>query len=88
MDKRNEHIELGEIDIPKEYAKFNDKQKKAICYKLIDTLLYDIDRYLDPKFNRITFLEDVLKSSLMTNEELENFEVAQVLLDCLKHLND
>jgi hypothetical protein len=84
---RDEHIELGFIDIPKAYLDFTVKQKKAVCNKIIDLLLIDIDKNLDPTINRITFLDEVLESSLATNEEDEEYIVCQVLFDCRKYLN-
>ena len=85
---REEHIELGYFDIPKAYADFTVKQKKAVCIKIIDVLLEHIDKNLDPTINRISFLDDVLESSLMTNEEDEEYIVCQVLFDCRKLIND
>lgn len=85
---REEHIELGYFDIPKAYADFTVKQKKAVCIKIIDVLLEHIDKNLDPTINRISFLDDVLESSLMTNEEDEEYTVCQVLFDCRKLIND
>ena len=84
---REDHIELGFIDIPKAYPTFTVKQKKAVCNKIIDLLLIDIDKHLDPTINRISFLDEVLESSLMTNEEDEEYIVCQVLFDCRKYLN-
>ena len=88
MTKNREHIELGYFDIPKAYADFTVKQKKAVCIKIIDVLLEHIDKNLDPTINRITFLDEVLESSLMTNEEDEEYTVCQVLFDCRKLIND
>ena len=47
-----------------------------------------IDKELDPEINRISFLDDVLESSLMSNEEDEEYTVCQVLFDCRKLIND
>jgi hypothetical protein len=85
--KRN-HEEIGFIDIPKEYCLFNDKQKRVICNKIIDTLLTTIDRDLDPLINRIQFLDEVLESSIISNEDLEQYEICQCLSDIKKILNE
>jgi hypothetical protein len=82
------HIELGWIDIPKNYNQYTIKQKEVICNRLIDLLLLEIDRELDPTINRISFLDEVLESSLISNEHLEQYEVCEVLLDCRKLLNE
>ena len=44
MSNKEDHIELGFIDIPKAYSTFTPTQKKAVCNKLIDLLLTDIDK--------------------------------------------
>ena len=82
------NIEVGYIDIPIEYLKFSPERKKEVCINIIDLLLLDIDRHLAPEINRITFLNDVFESSLISNEDLEQYEVCEVLKDCRKELND
>ena len=64
----SDNIELGFIDIPKAYLDFTSKQKKAVCNKIIDLLLQDIDKHLDKTISRITFLDEVLESSIESNE--------------------
>jgi hypothetical protein len=88
MGNKDEHIELGFIDIPKDYPDFTAKQKKVVCIKIVDVLLRHIDKELDPTINRISFLDEVLESSLMTNEQDEEYIVCQVLFDCRKLIND
>lgn len=84
---KEEEIDLGHIDIPIDYSKLNNKQKSAICDNLIDTLLMSIDRILPPEINRIQFLDEVLISSIETNNELEQYEVSQTLYDMRKRLD-
>lgn len=85
-----EQINLGWIDIPLAYSTFNDKKKIVLCDSLIDKLLIYIDKELEnqPYINRITFLNEILDSSLQANIDLECYEVAQVIYDCKKRLNE
>lgn len=85
--KRN-HEEIGYIDIPKEYCDFTDTEKRIVCNKIIDMLLTTIDRELDPVINRITFLDEVLESSIISNEELEQYEICECLKDIRNILNE
>ena len=87
MKMKREQIDLGYIDIPKEYFNFTARQKKAVCNKLIDTLLKVLDKELDPTINRFTFLDEIFESSIETNNEVEQYEVSAVLNDCRKQLN-
>ena len=82
-----EEMDLGEIDIPLNYSKLNRKQKMAICDHLIDTILMSIDNILPAEINRIQFLNEVLESSIESNNELEQYEVSQTLYDMKKRLD-
>lgn len=81
-------VNIGNIDIPSDYFEYDVKKKKEVCEDLLDVLYLYVDRELDEKYNRIEFLKDVLISSLETNVQLETYEVAAVLNDCLKILNE
>lgn len=81
-------IEVGYIDIPIDYIKFTKKQKEIVCENIIDVLLKYIDKELEPTINRIEFLDDVFDSTLDTNVQLENYEVAAVIRDCRKIINE
>ena len=81
-------IEVGYIDIPKNYIKMKDAQKKQVCNIIIDKLYAYLDGELDPVLNRIDFLNDVFDSTLESNVEMEYYEVAATIRDCKKILNE
>jgi hypothetical protein len=83
-----EHDEIGFIDIPKDYCDFTKRERRALCNKLIDMLLTVIDRELNPVINRITFLDQVLESSIISNEHLEQYEICECLKDIRTILNE
>ena len=86
---KREKIELGFINIPQAYFSFSTKQKKAICDKAIDKLLEYIDTNIDdPTINRIQFLDEILESSIESNNEVDAYEVSGFLNDCRKMLNE
>jgi hypothetical protein len=85
---RREQDDIGFIDIPQQYCQFTEKEKRAVCNKLIDMLLTTLDRELDPVINRITFLDHILESSIISNEELEHYEICQCLVDIRTILNE
>jgi len=89
MDKRAQRKFIGWLDIPTEYMKYDDETKLVFCSDLIDTMLRLIEKDLSkaPEINRINFLIQVIESSLITNENLENYEVCCVLKDCLNVIN-
>jgi hypothetical protein len=85
---KREQAEIGFIDIPKDYCEFTKREKHALCNKVIDMLLTTIDKELDPVINRITFLDEILESSIISNEHLEQYEICQCLKDIRTILNE
>jgi hypothetical protein len=81
-------IEVGYIDIPINYINFTNKQKNIVCENIVDILYKYIDKELEPTINRLEFLDDVFDSTLDTNVEQENYEVAAVIRDCRKLINE
>jgi hypothetical protein len=81
-------IEVGYIDIPIDYINFTKKQKNIVCENIVDVLYKYIDKELEPTINRLEFLDDVFDSTLDTNVEQENYEVAAVIRDCRKLINE
>jgi hypothetical protein len=81
-------IEVGYIDIPINYINFTNKQKNIVCENIVDILYKYIDKELEPTINRLEFLDDVFDSTLDTNVEEENYEVAAVIRDCRKLINE
>ena len=81
-------IEVGYIDIPINYINFTNKQKNIVCENIVDVLYKYIDKELEPTINRLEFLDDVFDSTLDTNVEQENYEVAAVIRDCRKLINE
>lgn len=88
MAKKKEQIDIGYMDLPADYSSFSDDEKKKICDNLIDLLFLTIDQSLPKEINRLTFVQKVFESSLITNEEDENYEVCQVILHCLEKLKE
>jgi hypothetical protein len=83
-------INIGYMDVPINYHSYSQEIKDAFCNNFIDSMLHIIEKELSrtPEINRIYFLEQILQSSLITNENLENYEVCHIINDCLKKLND
>jgi len=86
----DEQIELGFVDIPKNYLKLSEKQKNMLADRMIDTVLTFIERELQqlPEVNRMDFLQQVLDSSIKTNVEHELYEIAAVFQRCKERINE
>lgn len=80
-------VDIGELQIPANYFVMTKRQKKALCNKIIESLLIAIEKNFDPQYNRIDILDEMLESSIITNQEDENYEICQVLADVKDLLN-
>lgn len=80
-------IRLGMIDVPNDYFDLNDDAKNELCEVLLDKLYLFIDERLEQGHDRIEFLREVLISSLESNEQYEQYEICQVINDCIKLLD-
>ena len=76
------------IHFPPDYFNFTEEEKKDFCLNLIDVLLFQIDKNINPELNRITFLNDIFDLTLQSNEQDELYESCAIIKDCKKHLND
>jgi hypothetical protein len=79
--RNDDSVDIGELKIPVDYFKFTDKQKVSLCNTIIDSMLYIIEKNVEPEFDRMEILDGIIESSIITNLEDENYEVVQVLSD-------
>ena len=86
--RTNNHIKVGELEIPADYFKLPDEDKKEICSFLLDTILNILEKELSPMAEKKQVLNFLLESSIMTNEMDETYEVAAVLRDIKKLLDE
>jgi hypothetical protein len=75
------HVKVGEVEIPTDYWSMEQGAKTVFCLTIIDSMLTILDKQIRPDVNRMDVLDLLLKSSIMTNEFEENYEVCQVLQD-------
>ena len=85
---KNKSVKVGEIEIPTDYWSMNEDEKTVFCLTLMDGMLTLLDKQVRPDVNKMDVLNLLLKSSIMTNEFEENYEVAQVLFDIKKIIDE
>jgi hypothetical protein len=83
-----DHITLGFIDIPVTYWNMTQKDKDKLCNKMIRALIRKLDEDLNPEINRIAALDDIMESSILSNEMEENYEICEVFQNIRKILNE
>lgn len=82
------HIKVGELEVPIDYFKFNKNEKELLCIEIMDAMLHLLDRQLKPDLDRIKILDKLLESSIITNQEQEEYEICQVLMDIRTIMNE
>lgn len=81
-------IQVGNLDVPKDYFDFSVEDKKELCIEVMDAMLTVLDRNLSKGINRIDVLDSILENSILINQLNENYEVCQVLSDIRNLLNE
>jgi hypothetical protein len=82
------NIKVGYMDIPEDYFELDSVNKEVICLVLMDRLLTLIDRQFDEEYNRIAILNKLIDSTIESNINDEAYEIAAVLRDIKKVLNE
>lgn len=85
MKTRNQKI--GEIEIPTDYFDMTAEQKHDVCLGLFEVMIDALNRTAKPEYDRFMILDKLLDSSIQTNVEEENYEVAAVLRDIQTLIN-
>jgi hypothetical protein len=82
------HVKVGYMDIPEDYFELDNINKETVCLVLMERLLTLVDRQFDEQYDRIAILNKLIDSSIESNIIDETYEVAAVLRDIKKVLND
>ena len=75
------HVKVGELEVPVDYFKYDKEDKEILCNEIMDMMLHILDRQLRPDIDRMQILDKLLESSIITNQEQEEYEICQVLKD-------
>jgi hypothetical protein len=82
------HIKVGELEVPIDYFRYDKETKSIVCEEILDAMLHMLDRELKPDLDRIEILDRLLESSIITNQEQEQYEICQVLMDIRTLINE
>lgn len=84
---KNRH-NIGFIDVPTDYFTLPQDDKDIICNSILESMLYILEEHMSPEINTLNILNTIIDTSIMINEHDENYEVAGVLYDIKKIIND
>jgi hypothetical protein len=82
------HVKVGELEVPVDYFKYDKEDKEILCNEIMDMMLHILDRQLRPDIDRMQILDKLLESSIITNQEKEEYEICQVLKDIRNLINE
>jgi hypothetical protein len=85
---RKAQVKIDEIDIPKDYFDLKREDKEELCEYIANKIYLMVDRSTHVGMNRDAVVDLIIQSSLITNEEEENYEMCQVLVDIRKLINE
>lgn len=88
MENMSKHIKVGELEVPIDYFSFNRNEKEQLCLQLMDAMLHVLDRELNQELDRVSVLDRLLESSIITNQDEENYEICEVLKDIRILINE
>lgn len=86
-NKLPKSIKIGDLEVPEDYFNLHSADKETICVVIMNQILTIIDKQIPSYINRFDFLDRVLESSIITNVQEEQYEVAQVLTDIKQMIN-
>jgi hypothetical protein len=86
--KLNKHVKLGDLEIPVDYFNMSKEDKEVLCNVIMDGMLTVLDRGLKSDIDRIEIFDKILESSIITNQEQEEYEICQVLVDIRTLMNE
>lgn len=81
-------VKIGHLDVPVDYFSLPIDEKEVICNSILESMLYLLEKNVDPQINRFNILNRIIDASIIMNEHEENYEVAGVLLDIKKMVNE
>ena len=84
----NNHLKIGEMEVPEQYFGLSPDDKKLICDVILNKMLHLVNRMPTANMEKMDVMYLLIDSSIITNEEEENFEVCQVLMDIRNLLNE
>ena len=82
------HVKVGELEVPLDYFKFCKEDKETLCNEIMDAMLHMLDRQLRPDLDRLKVLDRLLESSIITNQDQEEYEICQVLREIRTLINE
>lgn len=80
-------IRVGEMEVPESYFSLPKEDKDVICNSILESILYILEKNIPKDVNHMDVLSRIIESSIITNQEEENYEICGVLTDIKKMID-
>jgi hypothetical protein len=80
-------IKVGEMEVPEDYFSLPQDDKNVICNSILESILYILEKNIPTDVNHMDILTRIIESSIITNQEEENYEICGVLTDIKKMID-
>jgi hypothetical protein len=81
-------IKVGHMDVPTDYFKMPQEDKNVVCNTILESILYMLEKHIhDESVDKLKVLNRIIDSSIITNQNEENYEVCGVLADIRNLVN-
>lgn len=80
-------IRVGEMEVPVDYFTLPQEDKDVICNSILESILYILEKNIPLDVNHMDVLTRIIESSIITNQEEENYEICGVLTDIKKMID-
>ena len=87
MTMKTRREKIGEIQMPLTYLNMSAEKKHDDCLGLFEVMIDTLNRTAKPEYDRFMILDKLLDSSILSNVEEENYEIAAVLKDIQSLIN-
>jgi hypothetical protein len=84
----NQHLKLADLEIPKDLWSMSDEKRREITLTVKFFLEGLIKRQLGVRVNKQKFLKQLIESTIIVNEEQQNYEICQVMKDVKQLLDE
>jgi len=81
-------VKIGHMEVPTDYFTLPEDEKQVVCYSILESMLQLLEKNLKPETDTFDILNKIIESSIIMNEHDENYEIAGVLLDIKKIVNE
>jgi len=82
------HIKVGEIEIPVDYWLLSEDDKVELSFLILDCMTTLLNEHLHSHINKVRALDKLIDSSIITNLQEEQYEIVDLLTKIRTMINE